>query len=216
MTTKSTTASQLFSVCVQWWVFAFFFQGNYFLFIELASQFYRTLLPIPVWIYYLLDNTEKIPSKILGVMLTAAYMVFKGKSIMTQFVACKSAAAKLLQSTVRHFQIIFKHCEGLSKWRAQMTKRFHSYHKLFAVAIFFVIELHTKRVEHVSFHPIFGYRDMEIFQALRTWNPRVEPALFVMIIWKNPQSYIVSTFFARNVWRLGLTARRLVQCAELR
>eukprot|EP00093_Oithona_nana_P006849 06849.XXX_321748_327244_1 [CDS] Oithona nana genome sequencing. len=74
-------------------------RGNYFLFIELASQLHRTLLPIPVWIYYLMDNTEKIPSKILGVILIAAYMVFKGKSIMTQFVACKSAAAKLLQST---------------------------------------------------------------------------------------------------------------------
>jgi len=74
-------------------------RGNYFLFIELSSQLHRTLLPIPVWIYYLMDNTEKIPSKILGVILIAAYMVFKGKSIMTQFVACKSAAAKLLQST---------------------------------------------------------------------------------------------------------------------
>ena len=80
----------------------FIFQGNYFLFIELSSQLHRTLLPIPVWIYYLMDNTEKIPSKILGVILIAAYMVFKGKSIMTQFVACKSAAAKLLQSTVSY------------------------------------------------------------------------------------------------------------------
>ena len=81
-------------------VLPFIFQGNYFLFIELASQLYRTLLPIPVWIFYLLDHKDNIPAKILGVILTAAYMVFKGKSIMTQVIACKNAGEKLFLSTV--------------------------------------------------------------------------------------------------------------------
>ena len=43
-----------------------FFQGNYFLFIELTSQLHRTLVPIPVWLFYLLDHNDRIPSKVLG------------------------------------------------------------------------------------------------------------------------------------------------------
>ena len=83
-------------------IFLYFllFQGNYFLFIELTSQLHRTLVPIPVWLFYLLDHNDRIPSKVLGVMLTAAYMVFKGKAILGTSLAWKSAATKLLQSTV--------------------------------------------------------------------------------------------------------------------
>ena len=57
-------------------------------------------MPIPVWLFYLLDHNDRIPSKVLGVMLTAAYMVFKGKAILGTSLAWKSAATKLLQSTV--------------------------------------------------------------------------------------------------------------------
>jgi len=74
-------------------------RGNYFLFIELSSQLHRTLVPIPVWLFYLLDSKDRIPSKVLGVILTAAYMVFKGKSILRTALAWKLAASKLLQST---------------------------------------------------------------------------------------------------------------------
>ena len=78
-------------------------QGNYFLFIELTSQLHRTLVPIPVWLFYLLDHNDRIPAKVLGVILTAAYMVFKGKSILKTALAWKVAASKLLQSTVSTF-----------------------------------------------------------------------------------------------------------------
>lgn len=74
-------------------------RGNYFLFVEMTSQLHRSLVPIPVWLHYLLDNHEKLPSKVIGVMLTAAYMVFKGKSILRSALLWKSAATKLLQST---------------------------------------------------------------------------------------------------------------------
>jgi len=74
-------------------------RGNYFLFIELTSQLHRTLVPIPVWLFYLLDHNDRIPAKVLGVILTAAYMVFKGKSILITALAWKVAASKLLQST---------------------------------------------------------------------------------------------------------------------
>lgn len=70
------------------------------MFIELTSQLHRTLVPIPVWLFYLLDQNERIPSKVLGVILTAAYMVFKGKSILKTALAWKLAATKLMQSTV--------------------------------------------------------------------------------------------------------------------
>jgi len=73
--------------------------GNYFLFIELTSQLHRTLVPIPVWLFYLLDHNDRIPAKVLGVILTAAYMVFKGKSILKTALAWKTAASKLMQST---------------------------------------------------------------------------------------------------------------------
>merc|ERR1712077_93570 len=76
-------------------------RGNFFLFIELTSQLHRTLVPIPVWLFYLLDSKDRIPSKVLGVILTAAYMVFKGKSILRTALAWKLAASKLLQSTVK-------------------------------------------------------------------------------------------------------------------
>jgi len=74
-------------------------RGNYFLFIELTSQLHRTLVPIPVWLFYLLDHNDRIPAKVLGVILTAAYMVFKGKSILKTALAWKTAASKLMQST---------------------------------------------------------------------------------------------------------------------
>ena len=87
----------------------FLLQGNYFLFIELTSQLHRTLVPIPVWLFYLLDHNDRIPAKVLGVILTAAYMVFKGKSILITALAWKVAASKLLQSTVSTFFLrIFK------------------------------------------------------------------------------------------------------------
>ena len=85
----------------------FLLQGNYFLFIELTSQLHRTLVPIPVWLFYLLDHNDRIPAKVLGVILTAAYMVFKGKSILKTALAWKVAASKLLQSTVSPAFYIF-------------------------------------------------------------------------------------------------------------
>ena len=47
-----------------------------------------------------LDHNNWIPAKVLGVILTAAYMVFKGKSILKTALAWKVAASELLQSTV--------------------------------------------------------------------------------------------------------------------
>ena len=66
----------------------------------MTNQLHRALVPIPVWLYYLLESHERIPSKVVGVILTAAYMVFKGKYILRSALAWKAAASKLWQCTV--------------------------------------------------------------------------------------------------------------------
>ena len=57
---------------------------------------------------------------------------------------------------------------------------------------------------------------METFQVVMNWKLPVKLVLFVMTIWENQPNYIANIFFAKNVWPLGLTARRHVLCAELR
>jgi hypothetical protein len=54
-----------------------------------------------------LDHNDRIPAKVLGVILTVAYMVFRGKSILKTALAWKKAASKLLQSTVSPTFYIF-------------------------------------------------------------------------------------------------------------
>jgi len=80
-------------------------RGNCFLFIEMSSQMHRSLVPIQVWLTYLLEgglpgaNSEKrIPSKVIGVILTAMYMVIKGKLIMKDAMAWKIAASRFWQN----------------------------------------------------------------------------------------------------------------------
>ena len=68
---------------------------------------HRSLVPIQVWLTYLLEgglpgaNSEKrIPSKVIGVILTAMYMVIKGKLIMKDAMAWKIAASRFWQNIV--------------------------------------------------------------------------------------------------------------------
>lgn len=99
-------------------------QGNYFLSIEMTSQLHRSLVPIQVWLLYLLqgglalsaaseasDPSKDEPSKsnyytayvstFMGIVLMIAYVVVKGKLIWAQFGAWRVAASKLWQCTVR-------------------------------------------------------------------------------------------------------------------
>ena len=73
----------------------------------MSSQMHRSLVPIQVWLTYLLEgglpgaNSEKrIPSKVIGVILTAMYMVIKGKLIMKDAMAWKIAASRFWQNIV--------------------------------------------------------------------------------------------------------------------
>jgi len=78
-------------------------RGKFYLFIEVTSQLHRQLAPIQPWLMYLLhakgEGPYSIPNKVLGVFLTAAYMVVKGKSFMKAIRLWKDAAQKVLQST---------------------------------------------------------------------------------------------------------------------
>ena len=68
---------------------------------ERFFQLYRELAPIQVWLIYLLNGYEKIPGKVLGVILVAAYMVAKGKFLLRSAKAMKQAAETVCQATVR-------------------------------------------------------------------------------------------------------------------
>ena len=80
-------------------------RGKYYLFLEVTSQLHRQLAPLQPWLMYLLNSNGdgggagSIPNKVLGVFLTAAYMVVKGKIFVKALKSWKDACNKLLQST---------------------------------------------------------------------------------------------------------------------
>ena len=57
-------------------------------------------MPIQLWLIYLLNGYDRIPGKVMGVILVAVYMVFKGKSLIARGRAFKVACEKLMQSRV--------------------------------------------------------------------------------------------------------------------
>lgn len=57
------------------------------------------------WLYYLLDSYQG-PEKIVGVFLSAAYMVSKGADIMSRLKLLKAAMLKLLQNVVSIFNLV--------------------------------------------------------------------------------------------------------------
>lgn len=67
---------------------------------ESISQLYRALSPIQLWLVYLIDSYQGT-EKIMGVILSAAYMVAKGADLLQRAKFCKVSAVKLLQKTVR-------------------------------------------------------------------------------------------------------------------
>lgn len=86
---------------------------------ESVSQLYRALAPIQPWLVYLLDSysgSEKVKSliaelilknnnffffiQIMGVLLSAAYMVAKGSDLLNRVKFCKRSFIKLLQKVV--------------------------------------------------------------------------------------------------------------------
>lgn len=72
-------------------------RGKVYLFIEAVSQLYRSLATIQPWLYYLLESYQGA-EKIVGVFLSAAYMVSKGTDLMCRLRLFKTSVLKLLQN----------------------------------------------------------------------------------------------------------------------
>ncbi|CAH0388332.1 unnamed protein product [Bemisia tabaci] len=72
-------------------------RGKYYLLIEVSSQLYRGLAPIQPWLYFLLESYQG-PQAILGVVLSAFYMVSKGSDLLISLRAWWIAVIKLLSN----------------------------------------------------------------------------------------------------------------------
>ncbi|XP_018323244.1 RING finger and transmembrane domain-containing protein 2 [Agrilus planipennis] len=72
-------------------------RGKYFLFLEAVSQLYRSLVPIQLWLHFLLDFYHGA-EKFVGVILSAAYMVSKGPDLMSRLKLFKESLFKLLRN----------------------------------------------------------------------------------------------------------------------
>lgn len=70
-----------------------------YLFLEALSQFYRSLLPIQLWIWFLLDSYQGA-ERVMGVLLAAAYMLAKGADLAHRLKLIKTACHKLFQNVV--------------------------------------------------------------------------------------------------------------------
>lgn len=80
-------------------MFSYLFQGKIYLFVEAISQLYRSLATIQPWLFYLLESYQG-PEKIVGVFLSAFYMVSKGADLMSRLKLLRVAIFKLLQNVV--------------------------------------------------------------------------------------------------------------------
>ncbi|XP_015513385.1 ring finger protein, transmembrane 2 isoform X1 [Neodiprion pinetum] len=83
--------------CLPVRILAFQKRGKYYLMIEATSQLYRSIATIQPWLYYLLEAYQG-PEKVLGVFLSAAYMVSKGSDLVSRGKLFRTAAWKLLQN----------------------------------------------------------------------------------------------------------------------
>lgn len=76
---------------------AFQKKGKYYLFLERSSQLYRTIAPMQHWLYFFSESYSG-PSKVFGVILSAAYLIFKCKSIVKKVKLWKETLIKVIQS----------------------------------------------------------------------------------------------------------------------
>ncbi|KAK4881102.1 hypothetical protein RN001_004421 [Aquatica leii] len=92
-----TIIFKIFLTMLPPWIIPFQRRGKVYLFIEATSQLYRSLATIQPWLFYLLESYQGA-EKIVGVFLSAAYMVSKGTDLMCRLRLLKAAVLKLLQN----------------------------------------------------------------------------------------------------------------------
>lgn len=74
-------------------------KGKYYMLLEYISQFYRTLIPAPLWVRYLSDPREM--GAVFAVLITAVYLMIKGGIIFTSLRDLYRAVILFLQDQVR-------------------------------------------------------------------------------------------------------------------
>ncbi|XP_012253632.2 RING finger and transmembrane domain-containing protein 2 [Athalia rosae] len=92
-----TIVFKVILTCLPVRILAFPKRGKYYLMIEATSQLYRSIATIQPWLYYLLEAYQG-PEKVLGVFLSAAYMVSKGSDLVSRGKLFRTATWKLLQN----------------------------------------------------------------------------------------------------------------------
>lgn len=73
-------------------------KGKYYMLLEYISQFYRTLVPAPLWVRYL--SNSSLSGAVFAVLVTAVYLMIKGGIIFTSLRDLYRAVVMFLQDQV--------------------------------------------------------------------------------------------------------------------
>lgn len=74
-------------------------QGRIYLLVEAVSQFYRCFLPVQPWAAYLLNNYVGY-DQIYGMLLTAAYLFWKFREVLSAGKFLHESYVKFQQNSV--------------------------------------------------------------------------------------------------------------------
>lgn len=70
-------------------------KGKYYMLLEYISQFYRTLVPTPLWVRYL--SNPLLTGAVFAVLITAVYLMIKGGILFTSIRGLYRAVIMFLQ-----------------------------------------------------------------------------------------------------------------------
>ncbi len=73
-------------------------KGKYYMLMEYLSQFYRTLVPTPLWVRYL--SNPLLSGTVFAVLITAVYLMIKGGILFTSVRGLYKAVVIFMQDQV--------------------------------------------------------------------------------------------------------------------
>ena len=74
-------------------------KGKYYMLLEYVSQFYRTIVPAPLWVRFLSDPSMN--GTVSAVLITAVYLMIKGAVIYMSFWDLCKAVILFIKDQVR-------------------------------------------------------------------------------------------------------------------
>lgn len=80
-------------------------KGKYYMLLEYTSQFYRTLVPTPLWVRYL--SNPLLTGAVFAVLLTAVYLMIKGGILFTSVQSLYRAVIMFMQDQVMIMVCLF-------------------------------------------------------------------------------------------------------------